>query len=169
VYRLCCHRNLFLTCNWKHVIKYYLYVKFPEIFAHSVQICAKFCCKNYTDICPVLWLLRHHTWGRDVFSWTWSMYIVRQIACDVGPYFSGDFKLSISCCFLEIKLVSKLNFGMYWHDFSLRLLYTFINTHIQVPLKCSSIDWILKRIISLTMIEMSVAAEAVLRTTEQAC
>jgi len=36
---------MFWTSNWKHVIKYDFYVKFPRIFAHNVQICAKFCCK----------------------------------------------------------------------------------------------------------------------------
>jgi len=29
---------MFWTSNWKHVIKYDLYVKFPRIFAHSVQM-----------------------------------------------------------------------------------------------------------------------------------
>jgi len=61
-----CHGNLFLTCNWKHVIEY---VKFPQIFAHKVQTCAKFSCKNFTDVCPVFWILRLYTWG-GVFSWT---------------------------------------------------------------------------------------------------
>jgi len=32
----CCHGNLFWACNWKHVIKYDLYVKFPWSFAHNV-------------------------------------------------------------------------------------------------------------------------------------
>ena len=36
---------VFWTSNWKHVIKYDLYVTFPRIFAHNVQICAQFCCK----------------------------------------------------------------------------------------------------------------------------
>jgi len=40
----------FLTRNWKHIIKYYLYVKFPQIFALNVQICAKFSCKNLLSI-----------------------------------------------------------------------------------------------------------------------
>jgi len=39
----CCHGNL--TCNSKYVIKYYFYVKFPQIFAHNVQMCAKLFCK----------------------------------------------------------------------------------------------------------------------------
>jgi len=47
----CCHGNfVFWTGNWKHVIKYDLYIKFPRIFAYSVQICAKFCCKNFNDV-----------------------------------------------------------------------------------------------------------------------
>jgi len=37
---------VFWTSNWKHVINYDLYVKFPRIFAHSVEICVKFSCKN---------------------------------------------------------------------------------------------------------------------------
>jgi len=36
---------VFWRNNWKHVIKYDLYVEFPQIFVHYVQICAKFCCK----------------------------------------------------------------------------------------------------------------------------
>jgi len=38
---------VFWTSNWKHVIKYDLYVKFPRIFAHNVQIRAKFCCQKF--------------------------------------------------------------------------------------------------------------------------
>ena len=34
-----------MTCN--------LYVKFPQFFAHNVQIYAKFSYKNFTDVCPV--------------------------------------------------------------------------------------------------------------------
>jgi len=34
----------------KHVIKYDLRVKFPRIFAHNVQICAKFSCTNFNDV-----------------------------------------------------------------------------------------------------------------------
>jgi len=50
-----CHGNVFLTRNWKHVIKYDFYVNFfLQIFAHSVQMCAKFSCKDFTDVCPVL-------------------------------------------------------------------------------------------------------------------
>jgi len=53
----CWHGNLyFWTCNWKHVIKYDLYVKCPQFFSHNVQICAKFSCKNFTDVCPVFWV-----------------------------------------------------------------------------------------------------------------
>jgi len=51
------------TSNWKHVIKYDLYVKFSRIFAHNIQICAKFSCKNFTDVCPVFWILCHYTRG----------------------------------------------------------------------------------------------------------
>ena len=62
-----CHGNLFLTCNWKYAIKYDICVKFPQIFAHNVQICAKFSCKNFTDVCPVFWILCHYTWGWGIF------------------------------------------------------------------------------------------------------
>ena len=34
----------------KKLIRYDLYVKFPRIFAHNVRICAKFSCKNFTDV-----------------------------------------------------------------------------------------------------------------------
>ena len=51
---------VFWTSNWKHVIKCDLCVKFHE-FLHSVQICVKFSCKNFTDVCPVFWVLCHYT------------------------------------------------------------------------------------------------------------
>jgi len=54
---------VFWTSNWKHVIKYDLYVKFAQIFAHNVQICAKFCCKNFNDVCQAFWILHHYTQG----------------------------------------------------------------------------------------------------------
>ena len=44
---------VFWTSNWKHVIKYDLYVKFPRIFAHNVQINDKFCCKSFNDVCCI--------------------------------------------------------------------------------------------------------------------
>jgi len=55
---------VFWTSKWKHVIKYDLQVKFPRIFAHNVQIRAKFSYKNVIDVCPVFWILRHYTQGR---------------------------------------------------------------------------------------------------------
>ena len=64
---------VFWTSNWKHVIKYDLYVKFPRSFAHNVQINAKFCCKNFNDVCQVFRILHHYTWG-GVFVDT--LYIV---------------------------------------------------------------------------------------------
>jgi len=33
--------------------KYDLYVKFPQIVAHNVQMCSKFSRKIFTDVCPV--------------------------------------------------------------------------------------------------------------------
>jgi len=54
---------MFWSTNWKHAIKYDLYIKHPRIFARNVQICAKFSCKNFTGVCPVFWLLCHYTWG----------------------------------------------------------------------------------------------------------
>jgi len=58
---------VFWTSNWKHVIKYDIYVKFPQIFAHNVQICVKFSCKNSTDVCQVFWVLCNYTWGGRFF------------------------------------------------------------------------------------------------------
>jgi len=49
----CYHGNLCFRRVIEIVIKYDLYVKFPQIFAHNVQICAKFSYKNFTDVCPV--------------------------------------------------------------------------------------------------------------------
>jgi len=61
---LCYHGKLCFGRVIENVIKYDLYVKFPWIFAHNIQICAKFSCKNFTDVClPVFWVLRHYTWG----------------------------------------------------------------------------------------------------------
>jgi len=57
----------FWTSNWNRVIKYDLYVNFPRILAHKVQICAKFCCKNVNDVCPVFWILHHYTEGGRFF------------------------------------------------------------------------------------------------------
>jgi len=55
----------------ENVIKYDLYVKFPRIFAHNVQICAKFCCKNFNDVCQVFRILHVTIILRGaVFSWT---------------------------------------------------------------------------------------------------
>ena len=61
----------FLTCNWKQIIKYDLYIKFSQIFAHNVQMCATFSCENFTDVCQVFWILLYYTkGGRGVFLWT---------------------------------------------------------------------------------------------------
>jgi len=62
---------VFWTSNRKHVIKYDLYVKFSRIFAHNVQMCAKFCCKNFSDVCQVFRMLNHYSFRRGAFfSWT---------------------------------------------------------------------------------------------------
>ena len=58
---------VFWTSNWKHLIKYDLYVKFPRIFAHNVQINAKFCCKNFNDVCRVFRILHRYTQGGRFF------------------------------------------------------------------------------------------------------
>jgi len=50
----------FWTSNLKHVIKYNFYVKFPRIFAHNVQICAKFCCKDVNDVCQAFPIVHIH-------------------------------------------------------------------------------------------------------------
>jgi len=42
----CWHGNFCFGRVIENVIKCDLYVKFPRIFAHNVQICAKLCCKN---------------------------------------------------------------------------------------------------------------------------
>jgi len=48
----CYHGNLCFRRVIANVMKYDLYVKFPQIFAHNVRICAKFSCKNFTDSLP---------------------------------------------------------------------------------------------------------------------
>jgi len=61
----------FWTSNWKHLIKYDLYIQFPRIVAHNVQIRAKFCCKNFSDVCQVFRILHIVILrGGGVFSWT---------------------------------------------------------------------------------------------------
>ena len=72
---LCCHGNLCFERVIANVIKFDLYVKFPQIFAHDVQVCAKFCCKNFSDVCQVFRILpvHHYTWG--AFLWTRSLII----------------------------------------------------------------------------------------------
>jgi len=61
---------VFWTSNWKHVIKYDLYVEFSRIFAHNVHVCAKFRCKNFNDVCQVFRILHQTYLGGGVFSWT---------------------------------------------------------------------------------------------------
>jgi len=78
---------VFWMSNWKPVIKYDLYVKFPWMFAHNVQICAKLCCKNFNDVCQVFQILHHYTWGGGVFSWTRCTLIV----CLASPLTSFFF------------------------------------------------------------------------------
>jgi len=56
---LCCHGNL---CFGRVIENDDLYVKFLRIFAHNVQICAKFC-KIFNDVCQIFRILRHYTWG----------------------------------------------------------------------------------------------------------
>jgi len=65
---LCCHGNLCFGRVTENVIKYDLYVKFPQIFAHNIQIYAKFCCKNFNDVCQVFQILHHYTGGRGAFN-----------------------------------------------------------------------------------------------------
>ena len=57
-----------LTCKWKRVMQYDVYIEFPKISVHNVQIRAKFSDTNFTNVCPVFCLLRHFTYG-GVFSW----------------------------------------------------------------------------------------------------
>jgi len=56
---------VFRMSNWKRVINYDLCVKFSRIFAHNVQMCAKFCCKNVNDVCHIFRILLH--WGGAFF------------------------------------------------------------------------------------------------------
>jgi len=82
---------VFWTSNWKHVIKYYLYVKFPRIFANNVQINAKFCCKNFNDVCQVFRILHHYT-----FSWTrCSMIPQVEITSSTRLYTLGARSLTV--------------------------------------------------------------------------
>jgi len=69
----CCHGNLCFGRVIKNVIKYDLYVKFPRIFAHNVQIYAKSCCKNFNDVCQVYFGC-YTIIFRGRFSWTRCIY-----------------------------------------------------------------------------------------------
>jgi len=78
---------VFWRSNWKRVIKYDLYVKFPWIFAHSVQMCAKFSCKNFIDVCQYFEYDAIILRG-DVYSWTrcsllkWQWHHISVLALD---------------------------------------------------------------------------------------
>jgi len=105
---------VFWMGNWKHVIKYDLYIKFPRIFAHNVQMCAKFCCKNFSDVCQVFRILHHCTvlrgtvffCGHAVQVW----YSITHLHLDgFEPAMSlcplswtVDYTFSITCCYLPI-------------------------------------------------------------------
>jgi len=67
---LCYHGKLCFGRVIENVIKYDLYVKFPWIFAHNVQICAKFSCKNFTDVYQYFEYYAIILGGR--FLWTYS-------------------------------------------------------------------------------------------------
>jgi len=41
-----------------------IFTLYAQIFAHNVQICAKFCCKNFSDVCQILC---HYTSGGGHF------------------------------------------------------------------------------------------------------
>ena len=75
----------FWTSNWKHVIKYDIFVKFSRIFAHNVEIRAKFSCKNSTDVCPLFWILRQYTWGGRFFVDTQTTVCTRRCGVLDGP------------------------------------------------------------------------------------
>jgi len=85
---------VFWTSDWKHVIKYDLYVKFPRIFEHNVQITAKFCCKNFNDVCQVFWILHHYTYGGRFFVDT--QYRSHTVKFMIGLYKSVN-ELAIVC------------------------------------------------------------------------
>jgi len=57
----CYHGNLCFGRVIENVIKYDLYIKFPRLFAHNVQICAKFSCKNFTDVCSLFYFISDMT------------------------------------------------------------------------------------------------------------
>jgi len=57
---------LFWTSKWKHVIKQDLYVKFPQIFLHTMYKYVLNCCKNFSDVCQVFQMLHHYTWRGGV-------------------------------------------------------------------------------------------------------
>jgi len=96
---------VFWTSNGRHVIKYDLYVTFPRIFAHNVQINAKFCCKNFNDVCQVFRILHHYTWG-GVFS------------CIYGVHIGGIWQIRLNHpCAVVMQPYVKLLWPLvwYWH------------------------------------------------------
>ena len=78
----------------KQVIKYHLYVKFARIFAHNVQTCDKFCCKNFNDVCHVFRILHHYTWGREFvhMDTLYNYYIIgSKCIISIGLYIKQTF------------------------------------------------------------------------------
>ena len=82
---------LFWTSNWKHVIKYDLYVKFPRSFAHNIQTCAKFVVKismmfaKYFEYYTII--LRgggRFLWTRCTYTVLWCSLIIMTILCFLG-------------------------------------------------------------------------------------
>jgi len=86
---LCCHGNLCFERVIENVIKYDLYAKFPRIFAHNVQMCAKFCCKNFNDVAKYLEYYTIILKGGRFFVDTLYKNCQRQSCCAIYCLSSG--------------------------------------------------------------------------------
>ena len=120
---------VFWTSNWKDVIKYDLYVKFPRIFAHNVKICAEFCRKNFNVVCHVFRLLHQFVLRGPFFSWTCCRFA--HLTCNPKSHFFQQYiirtyfwlftlsqnKMNCSHCHSTVQLnhtVNLLSLGQYY-------------------------------------------------------
>ena len=107
---------VFWMSNWKHIIKYDLYIKFPRIFAHNVRIYAKFSCKNFADVLPSILNTTALYLGGGVFSWIHCIYRAISEIClfDINIWitFSDIFMfLSRSSLFFDAAWCTTCNFN----------------------------------------------------------
>jgi len=90
---------MFWSTNGKHVIKYDLYVKHPRIFARNVQICAKFSCENFTDVCQYFeyYAIILRGGGRFFVDTLYSTRVLHIAYVQASSYASVAYARFLSC------------------------------------------------------------------------